>query len=124
MRHSGKAYRAIHWIEKYCVDPDGPDGERQPVRLTEAEEAEIWRLNLDLYSPMPDAPISRNLAAYLALLHICGPEALESDPMPPVKCDPWTVWRAASPDLRRVLKRDGEAIICPKLGKRYPTRAA
>jgi hypothetical protein len=96
---------------------------RRPVRLTEAEEVEIWNLYIN-DGLLPDAPpISGNLASYITLLYVCGPAALGSDPPPPVEVDSWTVWRAASPALRNVLKREGEAIICPKLGKRYPMAA-
>jgi hypothetical protein len=28
--HADKAIRAIRWIQKYCVMPDGPDGGRRP----------------------------------------------------------------------------------------------
>jgi hypothetical protein len=114
-----KAIRAIRWIEKYCTSPDTPDGERRPVRLSEAEEAEIWKLYIN-DGLVFGAPISGPLASYLALLHVCGPEALSGGPLPPVEVDPWTVWRAASPDLRRILKRDGAAIVSPRLAKRYP----
>jgi len=37
--------------------------------------------------------------------------------------DTWTVWRATSPDLQAVLKREGAALVCPKLGTRYPAAA-
>jgi hypothetical protein len=122
MRHKTRGDRAVRWIEKYCVTPDTPEGEQRRVVLSDAERFEVWKLyNV---GPMPDAPLSGPLASYIALLHICGPEALGSDPPPPVQVDSWTVWRAASPALRSVLKREGEAIVCPKLGKRYPTRAA
>jgi len=98
-------------------------GVTAPVQLSEAEELEIWNLyiNDDL---LPAAPISGPLASYLALFFICGPAALGNDPLPPVEVDSWTVWRAASPALRNVLKREGAAVVCPRLGKRYPTRAA
>jgi len=85
-----------------------------------AEPFEVLKLYNAGY--LQDGPITGNLASYIALLHICGPEALSSVP-PPVEVESWTVWRAASL-LRSVLKREGATIVCSKLGKRYPTRAA
>jgi hypothetical protein len=122
-RNHSRGDRAIRWIEKYCVTPDTPDGEQRPVRLSLVECLQIRKL-YNLHH-VPDEPISGPLASYIALLHICGPEALGEEPPPPVQVDSWTVWRAAAnPDLRRVLEREREAIVCPKLGTRYPTRAA
>jgi hypothetical protein len=57
---------AIHWIEKYCVTRDGPDGERRPVRLSDAERIEVWKLYNN--GPMPDAPISVGVAAVAQFL--------------------------------------------------------
>jgi hypothetical protein len=37
--------------------------------------------------------------------------------------DTFTVWGAAGPRLREVLKRDGERIVCPQLGTGYPAAA-
>jgi len=31
--------------------------------------------------------------------------------------------RGHGPDLRAVLKRDGECVVCPELGARYPVAA-
>lgn len=122
MHYKTRGDRAVRWILKYCVTPDAREGERRPVRLSEAEKLDIWKMYNG--GPMPDTPISGPLASYIALLHICGPEALGSDPPPPIEVDSWTVWRATSPAVRAVLKREGSSIVCPKLGKRYPTRAA
>jgi hypothetical protein len=35
-------------------------------------------------------PITGNLAGYVALLHLCGAEALGDEPLPMVEVDPWT----------------------------------
>lgn len=37
--------------------------------------------------------------------------------------DTFTTWNAVGPDLRAVVKRDGERIVCPELGTRYPAAA-
>jgi hypothetical protein len=86
-----------------------------------AERFEVLRLYNAGY--LQDGPVTGNLASYITLLHVCDPEALGTDPLPPVEVDSWTIWRSASGDLRQVLKRDGAAVICPKLGTRYPTAA-
>ena len=48
------------------------------------------------------------LAAYLALLHTCGPEALQREFQPKVEADIFTVWNAT---------------VCPELGTKYPAAA-
>jgi hypothetical protein len=63
------------------------------------------------------------LAAFLALLHTCGPEALQREFQPKVEADIFTVWNASGPDLKAVLQRDREQIVCPELGTRYPAAA-
>jgi hypothetical protein len=115
--------RAICWIAKYCLYPDGPH-KGKPVRLSEAECWQVRQLYDNPDGPDRDTSLSGPLAAYLALLHTCGTEALQQEFRPHVDVDSWTVWRATSERLQRVLKRDGEAVICPRLGKRYPPAAA
>jgi hypothetical protein len=111
--------RAIRWIEKYCVQPHGPE-RGQCVRLTPAQRDTVRRFYSDR-ARQPD--ISGPLAAYLALLHVCGPEALQRDFVPQVAADIFTTWSATSPELKAVLKRDGDAIVCPQLKTRYPAAA-
>ncbi len=67
--------------------------------------------------------INPPLTAYLALLHICGPEALGKTPPPQFAADIFTVWGATGPRLREVLRRDGGRIVCPELGTLYPAAA-
>lgn len=68
-------------------------------------------------------PVSGPLAAYLALLHLCGPEALQREFVPKVEADIFTTWSAVSPALREVLKLERGQITCPELGTRYPAAA-
>jgi hypothetical protein len=64
------------------------------------------------------------LSAYLALLHLCGPEAVWPWATPPhFESDIFTVWSSSGPHLRAVLKRTGEVIVCPELGTRFPAAA-
>jgi hypothetical protein len=76
-----------------------------------------------IMSQIVQAPITTPLAAYLALLHVCGPEAVQHDFRPAIAPDLFTVWGAVGPKLREVLKRDGERIVCPELGTGYPAAA-
>ncbi len=124
MSKKSRGERNVGWIEKFCCFADGPYRGR-PVYLS-AEEREAV---CSLYDAGAKVRVTGPLAAYLALLSICGPEALlkgASRPARPViaAVDVWTVWRAASPELQRVLTRRGEAIICPELGTSYRASAA
>jgi hypothetical protein len=104
------------WIEAYCLIPAGPE-KGQRVRLTPAQREVIF-LIYD-YDGGQDIPVTQPLAAYLALLHVCGPEAVQHKFSPAFSVDIFTVWNAVGPDLRAVLKRDGAAVVCPELGTRY-----
>jgi hypothetical protein len=113
--------KAIQWIEKYCVVPSGLE-RGQRVRLTKQQRDTIR----EIYDDSNAAPpvVARPLSAYLALLHVCGPEALQHDVEPPRAADVFSTWAAAGPDLKAVLRRDGSHIVCPELGTRYPMAAA
>jgi hypothetical protein len=112
--------RVIRWIEQYCVEPSSG----KPVGLTDADRVIIRRIYDAPGGPYGDIPVTRPLAAYLALLHICGPEALQTKfKGPNINLDCWSVWRATSLELQAVLRRDGERIICPELDTRYPAAA-
>ena len=76
-----------------------------------------------IYDRGQDIPVTGTLAAYLALLHVCGPEALEQDFHPQANADVFTLWSAVGPELRALLRRDGAAVVCPELGTRYPAAA-
>src|SRR5262249_34564338 len=97
-----RAQRNTQWIEKYCFD----DG--QFVCLTEAERLTIMKIYDAPGGPYADVPVTGRLAAYLVLLHVCCFEALQNKfSGPAVEVDSWSIWRATSPRLRDVLRRDG-----------------
>ncbi len=110
---------AIAWIEKYCIVPNGYDQGR-PVRLTQEQRDLVRRV----YSGAQETPVTGSLAAYLALRHVCGSEALQKTFRPELTADIFTTWNAAGPDLRDVLKRERGHIVCPDLGTRFPAAAA
>ena len=119
MRRKTRACRNADWIEKFCLIPSGPD-RGQHVRLTDVQRDLIRKI----YDHDESIPVDGPLSAYLALLHVCGPEAVRPWPQPVhFAVDIFTVWNATGPDLRAVLKRDGERIVCPELGTRYPAAA-
>jgi hypothetical protein len=116
--------RNIRWIETYCLVPAGLDKGRR-VRLTPTQRETVRRLYDNVKGPqLRDVPVAAPLTAYLALLHVCGPEAMQHDFWPAVDVDVFTIWGAVGPDLRAVLKRDGERITCPELGTSYSAEAA
>jgi len=119
-----RADRAITWIEAYCIVPSGPQ-RGQYVRLTQAQRDTLHAI-YDKGQDVAASDISGPMAAYLLLLHLCGPEAIQEpqDFQPAVGSDLFTLWNAVGPDLRAVLKRDGPRIVCPELGTKYPPTAA
>lgn len=121
MPHISRGNKNIRWIEIYCTVPSGPE-KGQHVRLSVEQRTTVRRI-YDTPDGPQDAPVTGNLAAYLALLHVCGPEALQRDFRPAVSADVFTVWGATGPDLRAVLRRDGEAVVCPELRTRWPVAA-
>jgi hypothetical protein len=112
--------KAANWIEAYCLFPNGLD-KGQHVRLT-AEQKEILR---QIFDTDESPEITGPLAAYLALFHIAGPRDLAAHVAQiPLIADSFTTWNAVGPDLRAVVKRDGERIVCPELGTKFPPVAA
>ena len=122
LRKQTRGEHAIRWIEAYCLVPSGPD-RGQHVRLTPAQRAIVREIYDNPNGPNGASPVTGTLAAYLALLHVCGPEALQKEFRPELSADIFTVWRSVGPDLRAVLKRKGERIVCPELGTSHPVAA-
>lgn len=108
-----RADHAIRWISEWCTTPSG-----EPVRLTEEDRAIIQAY----YGELPE-PIGGRVGSFLALYHLCGPPARENTAPPPVTTDVFSLWAAASPELRTHLRRVGEVVSCPALGRRWSTAA-
>ena len=81
-RKRTRGERAIRWIQEYCLVPSGLD-KGQHVRLTPAQR-DIVR---QIYDRIEAVPVTGTLAAYLALLHVCGPEALQKEFQPELNAD-------------------------------------
>jgi phage terminase large subunit-like protein len=78
-----RAQRAIGWIERYCVIPEGKDVGK-PVRLRDWQRREIEKIYDNPYGTR-NAIISfgkknakTTLSAFLLLLHLSGPEAKQN----------------------------------------------
>jgi hypothetical protein len=112
--------RAADWIEKYCVLSDGAD-RGHSVHRGPTSSRSCWQI-FELRNP-PPADLGR-MSAFLALIGLCGPEHLrEMLELQTVEVDCWSVWRAASGEVRDVLQRRGESTICDELGTRFPAAA-
>jgi hypothetical protein len=117
-----RGLRAISWIEDFCRVPVSVD-KGAAVKLSPEQRQMICRIYDG--DDTSSEPITGHLAAYLSLLHLCGPEATRKDlPAPAVEVDSFTVWAAAqTPELQAVLRRHGERIACPELGTTFPRAA-
>ena len=94
----------------------------QHVQLT-VEQKEILRRIFDRNESPGE--ISAPLSAYMALFHVAGPRDLAAHVSAlPLSADTFTTWNAVGLDLRAVVKRDGEHIVCPELGTKFPPVAA
>jgi hypothetical protein len=120
MRTFTRGERNIRWVEAWCVRPDGT-GKAEPVKLSQDECGKLRALYDG--TDLPPA-VSDTLAAFVALLHVVGPEARDRTSAPPVqRVDSFTIWRAASARLQAFLTRHGERIVCRELGTSYPAAA-
>jgi hypothetical protein len=108
---------AITWIEKWCVHPNGPRRGKTVV-LTVQQIVQVRRLLDQAERPTLDAVMS----SYLTLFYLAGPD--HDSESPPLESDIFTTWNAASENLRRFIKREGEVVACPELGTAFPSRAA
>lgn len=111
-----RSERAIWWVERFCIQPDGRE-----VRLSASQRVAIHLL----YDGGQPTAIDAALSAYLTLLHLCGLEAAAKQPPPvPLNADLFSVWTAASIELRRVLVRKGSNLSCPALMTSWTSAAA
>ena len=95
----------------------------RPARLSPAERATLYAI-FDGGRPPVAEDIAGPLAAFLVLLHLAGPEARPRSEAPRfVTVDLFTLWNAASPELRGFLRRHGEVVTCPELETTYGTAA-
>lgn len=135
-----RAERNIAWIERYCRIPEGKDV-GQPVRLRDWQKREIRKI-YDNPKGTRRAIISfgrknakTTLAAFLLLLHTCGPEARPSSQLNSAaqsKDQAAILFKLAakvvrmSPDLNAVVViRDTiKELYCPELGTLYKALSA
>jgi hypothetical protein len=108
----------VKWIEKYCLNPSGPDRGRR-VRLTREQRDVVKRI----YDGNEVLDVTPPLSAYLALLHVCGPEAVlpfsTRTESVRFRVDVFSVWNSAGPDLKAVLRLEAERVLFPQLGTEF-----
>ena len=108
--------RVIQWIESWCVVPGSRE---QPVRLTTAERGVIYTI-YDAAPWLGTSPdINGRLAAFLVLYALVGRPSTHPGAAAGPTANLFTVWAAASPDLRGYLERRGATITCPELGRSW-----
>jgi phage terminase large subunit-like protein len=133
-----RARRNIAWIETYCVVPEGRDVGK-PVKLRPWQRKEIERI---YGSPTRRAIISfgrKNgktaLAAFLLLLHLCGPEAkpnsqlysaAQSREQASVLFNLAAKSVRMSPDLNAVviIRDTAKELLCQEIGTKYRALSA
>lgn len=118
-----RSERATRWIEDFCLIPTGP-AKGDPVRLTAEQRHTVRRIFDDPTGQVHPEPVPEPLAAFLVLFGLCGPEAPGSRVSPPFASDLFSVWGAAGPQLRAVLRRRGAEVACPELGTAWKATAA
>ena len=140
MKKQTRAARNIQWIEEHCRVPDGRFV-GQPVRLRPFQREAIKRI-YDNPAGTRRAVVSvgrknakTTLAAFLLLLHLCGPEARENSELFSTalsRDQAGITFRLAakcvrlSPTLRHfVIPRDtNKELYCPELGTLYAALSA
>ena len=112
--------RACEWIEDFCRVPSGRRKGTRPQL-----SAEEWKRLREIFEEgKPPAELGPHLTAYLILMHLCGPEHLRDVPVSALAVDCWTIWAAArAEEMRAVLIRRGQVIICPELGTSFRAAA-
>lgn len=93
------------------------------MRLT-TEQRYTVRMIFDDPTGQLTEPVGEPLAAFLVLYGLAGPEAPGSRSPPPFVSNLFSVWGAAGPQLRAVLRRHGEEVTCPELGTAWKSTAA
>ena len=115
-RLSSRVRDICAWIECYCRQPGGSHRSKY-VQLTSAQREMVRKL-YDRVSASTPQPITGPLAAYIALVHLCGPESGRTPPA--IETTDNEVWAATSARLREVLTREDKSITSLKFGTRYP----
>jgi len=139
-RRPSRAARAIAWIEKYCRVPEGKDVGK-PVKLRPWQKRELKKI-YDNPHGTRRAILSfgrkngkTSLAAFLLLLHLCGPEARPNSQLNSAaqsREQAAIVFNLAakivrlSPELSAVVTiRDSiKQLYCPELGTLYRALSA
>ena len=135
-----RAERNILWIHRFCRVPEGKDIGK-PVKLRPWQKADLRKI-YDNPAGTRTAIISfgkkngkTSLAAFLLLLHLCGPEAVPNTQLPSTaqsRDQAGVLFSLAaktvrmSPDLNAnlVIRDTAKQIFCPELGTLYKALSA
>lgn len=135
-----RAERNIEWIHRFCRIPEGKDIGK-PVRLREWQKADLRKI-YDNPHRTRLAIISfgkkngkTSLAAFLLLLHLCGPEAIPNTQLPSTaqsREQAAVLFSLAakvvrmSPDLNAVMviRDTAKQLFCPEIGTLYKALSA
>jgi phage terminase large subunit-like protein len=139
-RRLSRAQSNILWIETHCRVPEGKDIGK-PVRLREWQKSDLRKI-YDNPHGTRTAIISfakkngkTSLAAFLLLLHLCGPEAVPNSQIPSTgqsRDQAAVIFDLAakvvrmSPDLNAalIIRDTAKQILCPELGTVYRALSA
>ncbi|MDI6026731.1 terminase large subunit [Corticibacterium sp. UT-5YL-CI-8] len=132
--------RNIAWIHRYCRIPEGKDVGK-PVRLRSWQQSDILKI-YDNPVGTRTAIISfakknakTSLAAFLLLLHLCGPEAIANTQLPSTaqsRDQAAVLFNLAAKVVRLspglspiiVIRDTAKQLACPKLGTLYKALSA
>ena len=124
MRSLTRGERAAQWVEEFCLVPSGFRKGDQ-VKLSLEQRTTIRRIFDHPDGQLRPEPVAEPLAAFLVLFGLVGPEAPGSRSPPPFTSDLFSVWAAAGPRLRAVLRRTTTgALTCPELATFWTPTAA
>ncbi len=76
-RGETRGTRVVRWVEQFCRMPAGPD-KGKAVVLTPSQREAVAAIYDGEHGPV-SMPVDKPLSAYLALIHVVGPEAVEED---------------------------------------------
>jgi len=111
--------RAQYWIERNCQIAFGKR-RGSPAKLTMAQRLAISKaFNNSDWAALSSC---KDLAPYLALLHVAGPERVEVDG-PALQVDLFSILNSAAPRLRSSLQRRGETVVFVAERRREDRRA-
>lgn len=136
----GRGARNIAWIEKHCRIPEGKDVGK-PVVLREWQRAELRKIYDNPHGTrmaivsFGKKNAKTSMAAFLLLLHLCGPEAKPNTQLPSTaqsRDQAGVLFGLAAKIVRMsptllpviVIRDNAKQLFCPELGTLYKALSA